>query len=149
MILKRLLLMFVVSGIAVAQTTLRVPSGSPSQCDGPNCANRSQAQDANNGMDDADISDPSAQPDQNSRYDRSSTSGANARTSDQNGRYDRSNQDPPVYRIPADRPQDVQPDREDEFPRTVTEPPDLSPTYPPRKQSHRTQHTAGPNFLYS
>src|SRR5436853_3558242 len=149
MILKRLLLMFVVSGIAVAQTTLRVPSGSPSQCDGPNCANRSQAQDANNGMDDADISDPSAQPDQNSRYDRSSTSAANARTSEQNGRYDRSNQDVPVYRIPGDRSEDVQRDREDEFPRTGTEPLDLSLTYPPRKQSERTEQTEFQKFVYS
>src|SRR5437763_4950668 len=151
MILKRLLLTsLVVSGVAVAQTTLRVPSGSPSQCDGPNCVNGSQAPDTNNGLDDADISNQSAQQDQNPRYDRGSTSGPNTRTPDQGGRYDRTYQNVPTYRIPGDRSEDFQRDREDEFPGTGSEPLDLSLTYPPRKQQPiREEPTEFQKFVYS
>ena len=150
MILKQLLLMSLVfPGSAVAQTTLRVPSGSTSQCEGPNCVNGSQPPDTNNGMDDTDLYDPSAQQDQGSKYDRSSTSRANGRT-DEGGRYDRTYQNVPTYRIPGDHSEDFQRDREHEFSGNSDEPLDLSLTYPPRKQqSVREEPTEFQKFVYS
>src|SRR6185437_5221525 len=132
MVLNRFLLVsFVLSGFAMAQTTLRVPSGSSNQCDGPNCVNNSQSQDTNNATD--EMNDQSVQDqDQSSRYSRSSTQGYATRNTDQNGRYNRSTQDIPTYRIPGDRSDDLQRNSEDEFPTNTNEPLDFSLTYPPR-----------------
>ncbi|HKR31622.1 MAG TPA: SLBB domain-containing protein, partial [Terriglobales bacterium] len=137
MVVKRFLLIsFVLSGFAAAQTTLRVPSGSPNQCTGPNCINGSQSQDANDSMDDMDASDQSMQ-------------GYPNRGADLKGRPNRSSQDVPTYRVPADRNDDLQRNGEDELPTNTTEPLDLSLTYPPRKQQSAREQTEFQKFVYS
>lgn len=137
MVVKRfLLILFVLSGFAAAQTTLRVPSGSANQCTGPNCVNGSQSQDANDSMDDMDANDQSMQ-------------GYPNRGADLKGRPNRSSQDVPTYRVPADRNDDLQRNGEDELPTNTTEPLDLSLTYPPRKQQSAREQTEFQKFVYS
>ncbi|MFL6438653.1 MAG: SLBB domain-containing protein [Terriglobales bacterium] len=125
------------SGIAAAQTSLRVPSGSASQCDGPNCVNNSQSN-ANSSADDVDANDQSSLQDQSSQYSRRSTQGYPTRSANQNGRYSRSTQD------------DLQRSGEDELPSNSAEPLDLSLTYPPHNQQQaREQQTEFQKFVYS
>src|SRR5947209_14319323 len=132
------------SGLAVAQTSLRVPSGRTSQCDGPNCSNNSQWQETNGSIDDMDANDQSSTQDQNSsqdqggQYSRRSGQGYPTRRADQNGRYSRSTQD------------DRQRSGEDELPTNSIEPLDLSLTYPARNQQQaREQQTEFQKFVYS
>src|SRR5437764_13903941 len=111
MVLNRFFLSFVfLSGMAAAQTTLRVPSGSASQCDGPNCVNNSQSQNANSSVDDMDANEQSSMQDQSSQYSRRSAQGYPTRSANQNGRYSRSTRD------------DLQRSGEDELPSNNTEP---------------------------
>src|SRR4051794_1670828 len=94
MVLNRFFFALVfLSGLAVAQTTLRVPSGSASQCDGPNCVNNAQSRNANSSGDDVDANDQLSMQDQSSQYSRRSTQGYPTRSADQNGRHSRSTQD--------------------------------------------------------
>src|SRR5436309_14102093 len=95
MVLNRFLLFFVLfSGVAIAQSSLRVPLSNTNQCEGPNCVNGSQEQDTA-GLEDTDVSDQSARPDQGSKYDRNSMTRAGTRSSGQNGRSI------PMYRVPT------------------------------------------------
>src|SRR3954466_12944098 len=120
MVLNRFLFVFVLlSGVAIGQSSLRVPSAGANQCEGASCVNGSQEQDTA-GLDDADVSDQSARSDQSSKYDRKSMPRAGARSSGQNG--------PSISPYPATT------DRGDEFPRNGNEPVDLSLTYPPTRQ---------------
>ena len=140
MFLKRFLLTSVVlSGFAVAQTTLRVPSGSAGQCDGSNCVNGSRGQNTGNVTEDTDVSDQSSAPD--SEYDRSAMPSTVSRVNDQSGRYNRANQQVPTYRIPGDRT--------DEFAGSSSEPVDLSLTYPPRRPPERAEETEFQKFVNS
>src|SRR3954468_7536463 len=150
MVLNRFFLaLLFLSGLVVAQTSLRVPSGTASQCDGPNCVNNSQPN-ANSSGDDVDSNDQSSMQDQSSQYRRRSAQGYPTRSADQNGRYSRSTQDVPTYRVPGDRGDDLQRNREDELPLDGTEPLDLSLTYPPRNQQQaREQQTEFQKFVYS
>jgi polysaccharide export outer membrane protein len=150
MVLNRFFLaLLFLSGMVVAQTSLRVPSGTASQCDGPNCVNNSQPN-ANSSGDDVDSNDQSSMQDQSSQYRRRSAQGYPTRSADQNGRYSRSTQDVPTYRVPGDRGDDLQRNREDELPLDGTEPLDLSLTYPPRNQQQaREQQTEFQKFVYS
>src|SRR5581483_4938621 len=150
MVVKRILLLsLMLSGFAAAQTTLRVPSGSPNQCDGPNCANNTQSQSGYGadetgatGANDQSLQDATAMQDQ---YGRRSTQSYPTRGADQNGRSNRTTQDVPTYRVPDDQ----RSSSDGEIPANSNEPLDLSLTYPPRKQPVREEQTEFQNFVYS
>src|SRR5690349_12537674 len=100
MVIKRFLITLLLSGTALAQTTLRVPSGSSNQCDNANCVSGSLSQDGT-GMGDADTPDQISTQDQYSRYERASGAGTVSRAADQSDRYNRGGQEIPTFRVPG------------------------------------------------